>query len=156
MASDRSEHEPEEYDPEAEFRDPESDSLTIPRVPTEDAGSGLRTELNEDLAADATEPAVVSNDVSPELLKAFWSIVLIVNGAVLATSIGILFVLFDGVSTHSIALLAGGIVLFGSATRRYRTYRSRIDSESSDDPDNPETSSTTVAEERSPDDHDRT
>lgn len=99
MVFERTEHEPEEYDPEAELRDPESDSLTIPEVTT------------------------AETDVPPEVLKAFWVVVLLVNGAVLALSLGALVLVFEGDVTRGGALLAVGIMLFGSATYRYRRYR---------------------------------
>ncbi|MFP8953566.1 hypothetical protein ACLI4Z_11410 [Natrialbaceae archaeon A-arb3/5] len=125
MDFDRSDHEPAEEDPEAEFRDPESDSLTIPRVQTEDAGSGLKEDLKSDLEHESVDVPTVStdpSDVPKELRRTFWAIVLVVNGAVLSFSLGVIFIVFQGVSTHSLALLAGGIVLFGSAVRRYRAY----------------------------------
>ncbi|TYL40451.1 hypothetical protein CV102_02435 [Natronococcus pandeyae] len=124
MVFDRSEHEPEEWDPEEEYADPDNDSLTIPRVATEDAGSDLRSEMRSELESPTTpEMSTTEADVSGDLLQAFWSIVLVVNAAVLALSLGVLFLIFEGRSTHSIALVGGGVILFGSAVRRYRSYR---------------------------------
>lgn len=127
MVFDRSEHEPEEPDPEADFRDPESDSLTIPRVDTEDAGSGLKSDLEADLEAETiTPPEVPSTDaeVPGELAKAFWALVIVVNGAVLGISLGVLLLVFEGDTERGGALLAGGVLLFGFAIRRYRAFRS--------------------------------
>jgi hypothetical protein len=131
---DRSEHEPEEWDPEAEYADPDSDSLTIPRVATEDAGSDLRSDLRSEFGS-VEEPDVpaVETDVPSELLQAFWAIVLVVNAAVLALSLGVLFLLFEGTSTHSTALIAGGVILLGFAHRRYRTYQATKSDESAAD-----------------------
>ncbi|MFC4436971.1 MULTISPECIES: DUF7322 domain-containing protein [Natrialbaceae] len=124
MVFDRSEHEPEEWDPEEEYADPDSDSLTIPRVPTEDAGSDLRSDMRSEFGSPATpEISTAETDVSGDLLQTFWSIVLVVNAAVLALSLGVLFLIFEGVSYHSVALVVGGAILFGSAVRRYRSYR---------------------------------
>ena len=145
MVFDRSEHEPEEWDPEEEYADPDSDSLTIPRVATEDAGSDLRSEMRSELESPTTpEISTTEADVSGDLLQAFWSIVLVVNAAVLALSLGVLFLIFEGTSIHSIALVGGGVILFGSAVRRYRNYRASDDdattngddSDDSDDSDN--------------------
>ncbi|AGB36683.1 DUF7322 domain-containing protein [Natronococcus occultus] len=126
MVFDRSEHEPEEWDPEEELDDPDSDSLTIPKVSTEDAGSGLgsdlRSEFGSEIETDA-DGVPAETDVPSELLQTFWAVVLVVNAAVLALSLGILFLLFEGPSTNSVGLIVGGIILFGFAGYRYRSYR---------------------------------
>ena len=130
MVFDRSEHEPEEPDPEADLEDPDSDSLTIPRVDTEDAGSGLRSDFKSELEADRVEtidppePAIGEGDVPSDLARTFWAVVLVVNGAVLAIAIGALLLLFEGDTGRSIPLLAGGLVLVGFAYRRYRNFQS--------------------------------
>lgn len=123
--SDRTE-EPNEPDPEADLRDPNSDSLTIPRVDTEDAGSGLIDEFRsefetEDVEAPDLDPE--TSDVPPEVLKAFWAIVLVVNGAVLAFALGVLIIAFWGDLERGLLLLAGGAILSAFAYRRYRTYQ---------------------------------
>jgi len=120
---DRSEHEPEEWDPEEEFTDPDSDSLTIPQVSTEDAGSDLGSDLRSEFESSTDDEAEIETDVSSDLLQAFWSIVLVVNAAVLAFSLGVLFLLFDGPSTNGFVLVAGGLVLSGFAVYRYRSYQ---------------------------------
>ncbi|WP_255170131.1 DUF7322 domain-containing protein [Natrononativus amylolyticus] len=109
MVFERTEHEPEEYDPEAELTDPESDSLTIPEVSTDET------------------------DVPPELLKTFWAIVLVVNAAVLAVSLGVLFLLFEADVATGGPLLGGGVVLFGFAVYRYRSFRRSADATDGDD-----------------------
>lgn len=123
--TDRTE-EPHEPDPEADLRDPNSDSVTIPRVETEDAGSGLVDEFRsefetEDVEAPDLDPE--TSDVPPELLKAFWAIVLVVNGALLAFSLGALIIVFWGDLERGLPLLAGGTILSAFAYRRYRTYQ---------------------------------
>ncbi|WP_323171215.1 hypothetical protein [Natrialba sp. PRR66] len=120
----------EEWDPEAEFTDPESDSLTIPAVETEDAGSTLHDDLVADHELDSIpipEVSTTESDVPSELLNIFWGLVLVINAAVLALSLGLLFLLFEGVSAHGVGLVIGGVVLFGFAYRRYRSYQARSD-----------------------------
>ena len=136
MVSDPSENEPDEPDPEAEFRDPDSDSLTIPKVSTEDAGSGLRSDLaseigNEDVDLDVS---VGESDVPSELQTAFWALVLVINAAVLAYSLGLMFLFFRGETTYAAYLVGAGLVLTGFAVRRYRKVQ-RMDFSSADDPD---------------------
>lgn len=176
-------------------RNPDNDAVTIPSVGTENAGSGLWSDLKADLEIDSIDIPEVSNDVTeadagaspepgpapdpsdapPELVKTFWALVLVINAALLAVSLGILFLVFEGAVRRGGALLAGGLVLFGFAVRRYRAYRrsdDRADSEVEADADDndpaasadtptsvdesasSETSSNDVAEQRSPDDSD--
>ncbi|WP_459809133.1 DUF7322 domain-containing protein [Halopiger thermotolerans] len=181
-------------------RDPDDASPTIPSVGTENAGSGLWSDLKADLEIDSIDVPEVSNDVTdgadadaevdastetaldpsaapPELVKTFWALVLVINAALLAVSLGILFLVFEGATRRGGALVAGGLVLFGFAVRRYRTYRQsadQADSEAKGDADadtndpgvsadtrtsvdesaNSETSSNDVAEQRPPDDSD--
>lgn len=132
MPADRNEYEPDEPDPEADLRDPDSDSFTIPRIDTEDAGSTLGADLRDDLEVDGVEVPEVetpvgSGDVPPELIKAFWAIVLVANAALLAVSVGGLLVLFEGDTDRGLPLLAGGVLLFGFAVHRYRSYRDSTD-----------------------------
>ncbi|SDK26454.1 DUF7322 domain-containing protein [Natronorubrum texcoconense] len=134
MGLDRSEHEPDEYDPEEEFRDPESDSLTIPQVPTENAGSDLRSDLKSEFEEDAIpEPefSAAETDVDGETLKNFWALVLVINAAVLAYALAALFLVFEGATTYAGYLFAAGLVLTGFGIQRYRTVRRDIESDSS-------------------------
>ena len=132
MVADGSEHEPdepEEPDPEADFRDPESDSLTIPRVDTEDAGSGLTSDLRSDFVDEDVKvpevdaPTGTEADVPPDLQKTFWALVIVVNGAVLGIALGAMLLVFEGDTDRGVPLLAGGFLLFGFAYRRYRQFR---------------------------------
>ena len=151
MGSDRNEHEPDEYDPEEEFRDPDSDSLTIPQVSTEDAGSGIRSEIREDIEDDrAGDPTLSTDeiDVPPELLKSFWALVLVINGALLAYSLAALYLIFEGQTTYATYLFAAGTVLSVFAVRRYRTIERRDfetdDGTDSDDERTDENAASTV------------
>lgn len=126
MVFDRSEHESDEYDPEEEFRDPDSDSITIPEVPTENAGSDLRSELQSKFGEEEREspgPSVEDADVPSDLARDFWALVLVINGAVLAYALAVMFLVFEGAVTYSSYLLVAGLVLTVSAARRYRTAK---------------------------------
>lgn len=113
MVFDRSDAEPEEYDPEADYRDPETDSITIPEV-EEPSVAIPEVEIPE---VDVDE-----SEVPREIKRAFWSTVLVVNAAVLASSLGVMFLVFRGELRRSAVLVAGGAVLFAMAYRRYRLF----------------------------------
>lgn len=154
MTADRTDDEQDPGpDPDArsssESTDPDDDSLTIPRVSTEDAGSGLWSDLKTDLRDEGIDPPGNSSDVSDplepssdgtdvdlstvpnDLLETFIAVVVAVNGAVLAVSLGILFLVFDGATTRGVALLVGGLALAGFAVRRYRAYQDSSDASES-------------------------
>ncbi|WP_440765428.1 DUF7322 domain-containing protein [Natronorubrum sp. DTA7] len=162
MGLDRSEHEPDEYDPEEEFRDPDSDSLTIPQVSTENAGSSLRSDLKSELEEDAIpEPefSATETDVDGETLKSFWALVLVINAAVLAYALGALFLIFEGATTYASYLFAAGLVLTGFGIRRYRAFQreggtdssnsSNSSNSSDDDRDRDSTSASPAADDQS-------
>lgn len=128
MVFDRTENEPEEWDPEEEYYDPDSDGLTIPQVGGED-GPGDIDDLSS--AIEPPEVELSEADVPSDLLQTFWALVLVLNAAVLAVSLGLLILLFEGYSTRVVALVVAGVVLFGFAVRRYR----RFQADDSGDPD---------------------
>lgn len=107
MVFERTEHEPEEYDPEEDLRDSESDSLTIPNV-------------------SIPEVETTEADVPSEVQTGFWLIVLTLNAAFLAGSLGILLLAFGYDPTYGVVLLVGGVVLLALAGRRYRTVRPKL------------------------------
>lgn len=159
MVFDRSDEEPDEYDPEEEFRDPDSDSITIPKVPTENAGSGLRSELQSDSGDQeltSPGPSVEEADVPSELARDFWALVLVINGAVLAYALAVMFLVFEGETTYSSYLLVAGVVLTVSAARRYRAAKrtdygtvvesNRDDGVTDDDVDGAETNTADTTE----------
>lgn len=122
MVFDRTENEPEEWDPEEEFYDPDSDGLTIPQVSTgDDEADGTAAE--PDAEADDLGQSLAEGDVPADLLQTFWALVLVVNAAVLAVSLGLLVLFFEGTMGRGGLLLAAGLVLFGFAGRRYRRFR---------------------------------
>ncbi|SEW00939.1 DUF7322 domain-containing protein [Natrinema salifodinae] len=135
MVFDRTENEPEEWDPEADLNDPDSDSLTIPRVsignendPVDGEGSGDDDDPGDPTnAIDVPSVSTAETDVPADLLQTFWALVLVINAAVLAVSLGILFFVFEGETRRSGLLVGGGLVLLGFAVRRYRQFRAPDD-----------------------------
>ncbi|AFZ71816.1 DUF7322 domain-containing protein [Natronobacterium gregoryi] len=144
MALDRSDHEPdapEEYDPEAEFGDPDSDSLTIPAV---DPKSGPEPpEPPEPPNVSIPEMSTAGTGAPADLVKMFWALVLVINAAVFVLSLGIMLFVFEGNTTYSVWLISGGLVLFGLAIRRYRAFDA--DTSSSSKPTAAETTTTESA-----------
>lgn len=129
MPVDGSEHEPdepEEYDPEAEFRDPDSDSLTIPDIDAEPESEPESLEQT----VRVPEVSTAETDVPADLAETFWALVLVINVAVFALALGALFLLFEENATYGGWLIAGGFVLVAFAVRRYRAY----DADTSDSP----------------------
>ncbi|MFP8889115.1 hypothetical protein ACLI4U_05025 [Natrialbaceae archaeon A-CW2] len=104
-----SEHEPDEYDPEAEFRDPTSDSLTIPDV-SENAG-----------------------DTDPQLTTQFWVLVMVIKAALIALSLGTLFLIFQTNQRAGWLFLGGGLLLSIFALRRYRDVAATIEAASGEE-----------------------
>lgn len=115
-----SEHEPDEYDPEAEFHDPTSDSLTIPQV--------------------STEPG----DAHPQMVTMFWALVLVTKAAVITTSLGVLLLIFQRHTQFGWVLLTGGLILTGFAIYRYRSFDPTAfsDEEDVEDTNDPELNGT--------------
>jgi hypothetical protein len=103
--------EPEEFDP---------DSL------------GPETPTAEDLI-----PATPSDDVDvdPAVERLFWWLVLVFNAALLALSLGVMFVLFQGQYAFGGQLTLVGVVLFAYGYYRYRNRPKSDDDESDDDSD---------------------
>ncbi|RZH67675.1 DUF7322 domain-containing protein [Natrinema altunense] len=134
MVFDRPEDEPDEWDPEADLYDEESDGLTIPQVSTED---DVPDDDLPDLS-DGIDPPTVSideTDVPGDILETFWSLVLVINAAVLAVSLGSLLLVFEGDLFRGGLLVVAGAVLFGFAGRRYKTFKRDRDPSTADDPE---------------------
>lgn len=101
MDFERSEHEPEEYDPEEDLYDPDSDGLTIPSAPEVDADA----------------------DVPSEVSVGFWLIVVTLKVAILATSAGAMLLTVGEWTRLGTAGLIGGLLLFALAAQRYRNVK---------------------------------
>jgi len=127
---DRTENEPEEWDPEEEFYDPDGDGLTIPQVTTDDDSDA---DAESTAAIDIPSVSTDETDVPSDVLEAFWALVLVVNAALFAVSLGALLLVFEGDVTRGSALIAAGTVLFGLAGRRYRAFRADSDDNAADD-----------------------
>jgi hypothetical protein len=68
-------------------------------------------------------PDLADSDVSPDILKTFWKLVGIFNVALLATSLGLLLVAFEGRWTVGGVLVAVGLGAFLVGWRGYRRVR---------------------------------
>jgi len=127
---DRTENEPEEWDPEEELYDPDSDGLTIPQVTTDDdSDDAVESEIPIDIPSVSTD----ETDVPSDVLQAFWALVLVINAAIMVVSLGVLLLVFEGDATRGGTLVATGVVLLGLAGRRYSTFRADRDDTAADD-----------------------
>ncbi|WP_267642889.1 DUF7322 domain-containing protein [Haloarchaeobius amylolyticus] len=105
MFNERSEHEPEEYDPEEDLRDYEGEftpSVRVPRAPE--------------------APSVPDESDAPSELKyEFWTMVLVFNAAILGVSLGGMYILFRGNWDLGGRIFLGGVVFFLYGLYRYQT-----------------------------------
>lgn len=70
-------------------------------------------------------PDPTDNDVSPALRRAFWLIVLMANVGLLALSIGVMFVVFQGQFRLGGSLVLLGVIALFVGYHRYRQHRNR-------------------------------
>lgn len=96
---------PGEPDPEADLRDYEAELTPSVRIPEAPSPSST---------ADVDAPA--------DLQRKFWILVLAFNGALLAGSLGALYVIFRGDWYLGGRLLAAGLVCFAYGMYRLRTW----------------------------------
>lgn len=115
------EHEPDpepdvEPDPEADLTDYEEELPSIPEPP---------------------EPDADPSDAPDGLVFSFWWLVLVFNAAILALSIGVLFVVVAGQPTTGRNFLFVGTVLGGYGLYRYWTnpYRDGVPTDGDGDPE---------------------
>lgn len=73
----------------------------------------------------SVEPDPAENDVSSELRRAFWLIVVMANVGLLALSVGVMFVVFRGQLRFGGSLAAMGVLALVVGYRRYRHQRNR-------------------------------
>lgn len=103
MVDDEREHEPDEYDPEADLPDPEEElapSIEIPEAP---------------------EP-MPESEAPDEIFRIFWWVVIVVNVGILALSLGAMVWFFEGMATWGVRLIAAGVIALGYAYLRYRIF----------------------------------
>jgi hypothetical protein len=106
---------PAEPDPPAEPRDPGTD--------LHDPGESVRVpSIDLPEVPEVTPPSTDGSDAPPELAQAFWILVLVVNGAVLATALGAMFVVFESDWDLGGRLLFAGGVLGVYGYYRYRNF----------------------------------
>ncbi|WP_435363423.1 DUF7322 domain-containing protein [Haloarchaeobius sp. DYHT-AS-18] len=105
MFNERSEHEPDEYDPEDDLRDYEGELTPSVRIP------------------EAPQPPSVPDeaDAPSELKYEFWAMVLVFNAAILGVSLGGMYILFRGNWELGGRLFLGGVVFFLYGLYRYQT-----------------------------------
>jgi hypothetical protein len=89
------------------------------REPGEANPFDIEPEIPE--APDPTE-----NDADPELLRRFWALVALFNVALLATALGVLFVVFEEAYVLGGQLLVAGVIVFGFGLYRYRTTKVQL------------------------------
>ncbi len=66
------------------------------------------------------------NDVDPGLARRFWALVFVFNVALLALSLGAMFVVFEGAYSLGGQLLLAGGAAFGFGLYRYWTTRENV------------------------------
>ncbi|WP_435335495.1 DUF7322 domain-containing protein [Haloarchaeobius sp. TZWWS8] len=116
MFNERSEHEPEEHDPEDDLRDWEGELTPSVRIPE----------------APNYEDVDVPGDISFE----FWRMVIAFNGALLGLSVGVMFVLFDGNWSLGGRIFLAGLVFFAYGAYRFWKFENQErtdDADTSDD-----------------------
>lgn len=74
-----------------------------------------------------TAPDPTGNDVDPGVARRFWALVLVFNVALLAISLGLMFVVFEGSYSLGGQLFVAGIAVFGFGLYRYRTAKAYLE-----------------------------
>lgn len=78
------------------------------------------SEAEQELAPSVDIPD--SSAASTELKRKFWSLVLVFNAALLAVSVGVMFVGFEGAWETGGSLVAAGAILSVYGFYKYRVY----------------------------------
>lgn len=73
-----------------------------------------------------TPPDPSENDVDPELARRFWALVLVFNVALLALSLGAMFLVFERDYSLGGQLLLAGAAAFAFGLYRYRTAKAYL------------------------------
>ncbi|WP_263018830.1 DUF7322 domain-containing protein [Natronobiforma cellulositropha] len=103
MLFERTEHEPDEYDPEEDLYDPKTDSLTVPQV-------------DADL-----------EDVPAEVQRPFWLAVLGIKGGVMAGGVGAVLLAAGYDQSIGLALVVAGAAFFALALYRIRVFSASLE-----------------------------
>lgn len=118
MPFERSEHEPEEYDPESELRDPDADGPTIPEV----GRPGVDAPSVEIPSVDTDEI-----DVPGPIQRDFWLLVVVLKVAVPLSAAGVMLFAFEYDRSYWLPCLLAGLALFALSARRYARFRELVE-----------------------------
>lgn len=94
------------------------------RDPTEDLGPEIPS-VDVPQVAEDNENADMDSDVPQDLFVTFWGLVVTLNLALFATSLGLMLVYFRGQLRLGGGLFALGVLAFAYAYYKYRRYRDR-------------------------------
>lgn len=91
--------------------------------PDEELGPDV-PDPTEDLGPDTPRaPDLSDRDVDPELLKEFWTLVALFNVGLLAFSLGVMLIGFDGRWRFGGGLVVVGLLALVRGLHRYRTRK---------------------------------
>jgi hypothetical protein len=116
--------EPDEFDPEDRWGDPEHD-------PEARWGNPERELVENVTISEPSEPDL-SDGVDSAISKPFWASVILVNLAVFALSLGPMLIYFRGEWFIGLGLVAGGTLALGRTYRLYQQFK-RVSTESLQD-----------------------
>ncbi|PSP34619.1 hypothetical protein BRC64_00135 [Halobacteriales archaeon QH_10_67_22] len=108
--------------PDDDWREnPEPDPPSLgPDVPEVD-GPVVDEPVVDDPAGDASTEFATEGD--SETVRLFWRLVVVLDIAFLAVSVGVMFVYFERNWEFGLGLVAFGIAVFGYGVVRYRRYQ---------------------------------
>lgn len=120
--------EPDEFDPEDRWGDPEADP--------EARWGDPETELVERITIpEPAEPELSAAAVDSAVSGPFWASVVLVNLAVFALSLGPMLIFFRGEWLIGLGLVAGGTLALGRTYHLYRQFKRSADRGENDDSD---------------------
>lgn len=107
--------EPEEFDPHS--LGPEIPSVDVPSVGESDADAADADE------EDDTADAVAAAEIDPETSRLFWTLVFVIKVGLLGSSIGAMFVYFQGRWTLGLQLFGASLLTLAYGAYRYWEYQ---------------------------------